>query len=288
VNYIEFISVHFGVPQIHAQGEAIVTYYPFNDYTKIHDPNNLLGAIDISLDPVKCKANSEKEKCVKFSLDHVFNEAPLHDIIRVTLVDKTRNHADVFFNDGIEVYGTSLNPPNTADIAAQDKGRGLVHLVQTDRAADLWSDQNDNTWTRNIMGSWIKLTQEEYTIPDDNVIGSNGMKRINQHFVQYAYEQEQYAMQVWDGTLIQSEIQGYIPGVTITETLRVDDLALQADMIRQIDRAKQKWDSQSIQGILDDYITTLNTSKEFGITDDAKLAENEKAKQLLYEMYGLE
>ena len=287
INHIEFVSVHFGVPQIHAQGEAIITYYPFNDYTKIHDPNNLLGEIDISLDPVKCKANSEKERCVKFSLDHSFNEAPMHDIVRVTIADKTRNHADVFFNDGIEVYGDSLNPPNTASIAAQGNDRGLIHLTQTDRTQELWIDQEQNIWTKNIMGNFFQVTPNKYTSVNDDSVSSQGYDRIQPIFRAYMEDQELFAMQVWDGTLILSDIPDYIPDVARTETLKINDPILQDEIIYQIQLAEQLWDSQSIQRILDDYIPTLYTTQELGITDEDLMIEMQKANQLLEELYYL-
>lgn len=205
VNDIEFVSVHFGVPQIHAQGEAIVTYYPSYDYTKIHDPENLLDIVDISLEPVKCKANSEKVSCAGFSFEHSFNEAPIHDIVRVTLADKTKNHSDVFFNDGVQVFGESLNTPETIQIAAQGKDRGLVKLTQTDRENDLWIDQYDNTWTRNMMGGWLKESPNEFLKLDDNSIGSNGYKRMHMHYSTYKMGQELIAKQIWDSSIIQSE-----------------------------------------------------------------------------------
>ena len=239
MNYIEFISVHFGVPQIHAQGEAIATYYPSLEKIKIHDPNNLLDNIDIKMDSVKCKEIDDKESCVKFSFEHSFNEAPLHDIVRVTLADKTRNHSDVFFNDGIEVYGESLNPPDMVSIASQGKERGLVHLTQIDRANDVWIDQYENKWTRNLMGGWIKQSFDEFAHPDDGPIGMNGYKRTHPHFDAYLKGQELYAKQVWDGVLIQSQIPDFIPDEPRTETLRSENPQLQADKLAQIEQAKQ-------------------------------------------------
>lgn len=268
MNALKFVSVHFGVPQINAQGEAIVTYYPTTGEMKVYDPNNLLGEVDISLKPVKCKDTSDKESCVNVSLDHTFNEAPLHDIVRVTVADKKLNHADVFFNDGVEVFGDSLNPANTAQIAAHGSDRGIVELTQIDRALEIWTDQNDNTWTKNSMGTFIQQPLEEFVHPDDNPVGKNGYKRINPHFDTYKSGQELVANQIWDSNSIESQLPDSIQtpayGAILGENnpaLRINDIALQKDMLKQIERANQKLNApnQSLEdfGIFIEFSYTL-------------------------------
>ena len=185
------------------------------------------------------------------------------------------------------------------------------------------------------MGAWLKQPTTEFVHPDDNSVGVNGYKRSHMHYSTYMMGQELYAKQIWDGTLIQSELpdairtEPYGPMLGINDpTLRINDIALQKDIIRQIDRAEriwdsqsiqgvmggyiptphtskelriidedlrmemqkaeQKWDSQSIQNTLDDYTTTVYTPKELRATDADLRIEIQKAKQLLYELYGVQ
>jgi len=238
---IRVIGTHFGVPNVGATGEAIVLYSPnLNVPLEVVDPNNLVNVLSIpTITRVPCNSNSYRDDCLLFTLEHSFNDAPISNIVRVTIVDSDGRYATVHFNEGIQVVGESLNPPVTETIVIQGKPPQLVEITQVDRFNNLWQDPNENIWTQNLYGNWIKLTVDEYVIPIDPV-GSNGYERVHTYFAMYKIGQELYAKQIWDSSEIQSELPDYTAWQPKPQpTLRADDADLQSMIQSEVDIAEE-------------------------------------------------
>ena len=141
-------------------------------------------------------------------MEHSFNQRTITNIVRVTIIDNDGRSATVYFNEGIQIIGESLNEPVTENIVLQGKPPQIIQITQIDREFDLWQDDNESIWTRNSFDHWIKLTIEEYVMPID-ATGFGGYERIHPNFAMYKMGQELYAKQIWDGDSIQSQIPDY-------------------------------------------------------------------------------
>ncbi len=163
IDNIKAIRVAFGVPEIGQfyNGETIVEYNPngiIGPQVNVIDKNNLLDNVEIKTWTTSCNDSETSPDCLMFSMVHMFREAPLANIVGITVSDKTRNAAQFYFNHGIEVEGDSLNPPVTATIPQHTRSGGIIQLTQIDRGDDIWMDENENIWTKNSYNTCFNLT----------------------------------------------------------------------------------------------------------------------------------
>jgi len=176
IDNIKGIRVAFGVPEVGSfyNGETIIEYYPnsiVGPQVNVIDKNHLLDVVKIKAWKTNCNDSETSPDCLMFRMDHIFREAPLANVIGITVSDKTRNGAQFYFNNGIEVEGDSLNPPKTVTIPLHTRPGGSILLTQIDRGNEIWIDENENIWTKNSYDTWFKLT------PDEGVL--NVMTRLN-------------------------------------------------------------------------------------------------------------
>lgn len=210
VNSINAIRVAFGVPQIGElyNSEVIVEYYP-NDILgpqlNVIDENHLLDNVKIRTWPTSCSESDIETSCLMFRMEHMFREAPIDNVVGISVSDKTLNPAQFYFNDGVKVEGDSLNPPQTATIPLHTKLGNNMMLTQIDRANQIWVDEQNNIWTKNSYNTWFKITPDTEIEIDVDPVSKHGIQRDHAFFETYKSGQELLANQIWNGAEIQSE-----------------------------------------------------------------------------------
>jgi len=257
---------------------------------EVRDIDNILNAISASWVPTDCISNSGAGGCHLFTFSHSFNNNPLSPIIGITVVDALGNAAYTFINEGIDVYGDSLNPPATAAVVLQGKPPQIVEIIQIDRVNNLWEDPNENIWTQNSMGNWMQLTQTEYVRIIDDAVGSAGYERIHPNFAMYKMGQEMIAQQIWDGSAIQSELADSKPMILVP----FDD-SLNDRMLAEVAEAELQWDGSLIQKTLGGTVLTVYPYDVVVVEQSndprmliALLDEEVKASKLFNQYYRIE
>ena len=144
-----------------------------------NDPNNLL--MDVS---ATGKSNG---KIMEITFNFAFREPMDKSKIGVVVWDHDRRSRTIYFNEGIEVVGESLNPPEIIRIL-DEKG----HPVQiTMTGKDEGIDENGNIWTHN--SPWTKQIKPVDNIPEP--VGNHGFDRNHNMFDSYKNSQAQSAQE---------------------------------------------------------------------------------------------
>ena len=144
-----------------------------------NDPNNLL--MDVS---ATGKSNG---KIMEITFNFAFREPMDKSKIGVVVWDHDRHSRTIYFNEGIEVVGESLNPPEIIRILDE---RGYpVQITMTGK--DEGIDENGNIWTHN--SPWTKQIKPVDNIPEP--IGNHGFDRNHNMFDSYKNAQIQTAQE---------------------------------------------------------------------------------------------
>lgn len=148
------------------------------------DPEHALENIKIESKTAKCSSTSF-EDCLVLTIYHTFR-APLEfNIVGTNVWDEKRNSWQNYFNDGIEITGKSINPPE--QVTAFDR-IGYVHTL-TIFDKNFAIDENGNTWNK-INNIW---TTEFKTKQIQDQITSHGINRHSTLFPAYIKEQQTFA-----------------------------------------------------------------------------------------------
>ena len=246
---IRSVRIAFGVPEIGKlyQGETIVEYYPneiIGSQLNVIDKKNLLDKVSITTEKTNCNSGEFSPTCTLLRMEHMFREAPLANVVGISLADQTRNGVQFYFNDGIGVDGESLNPPQTATISlANKKDATQIQLTQIDRGENLWVDEQENVWFQNSFGSWIKITRDDGVVITSKPIAQNGIDRNHPAFNTYKSGQELLATQIWNS----GEIQSILPdsfAVEFDGINRMEDPQLQKTILKEIQKAQQIYEQK--------------------------------------------
>ena len=241
---IRSVRIAFGVPEIGKfyQGETIVEYYPneiIGSRINVVDKNNLLDKVGITTEKTNCNSSDNSPTCTLLTLEHMFREAPLANVVGISLSDDIRNAAAFFFNDGIDVDGESLNPPQTATISLGDKkDTPQIQLTQIDRGENLWVDEQNHLWSKNSFGTWFKITPDERAVIKADSVAKNGIDRNHGLFTMYKAGQELIATQIWNSAEVQSQV-GDSSTIEFEGISRMDNPEIQKAMLDEIKKAEQ-------------------------------------------------
>ena len=144
-----------------------------------NDPNNLL--MDVS---ATGKSNG---KIMEITFNFAFREPMDKSKIGVVVWDQDRHSRTIYFNEGIEVVGESLNPPEIIRIL--DERGHPVQITMTGK--DEGIDENGNIWIHN--SPWTKQIKPVDNIPEP--IGNHGFDRNHNMFDSYKNSQAQSAQE---------------------------------------------------------------------------------------------
>ncbi len=139
----------------------------------------------------------------------------------INAIDFNLRYQITYLNEGLEITGNPLNPPQT-DYMSSGKD-GLVQMIRFDKFDNLWVDPSgikydefDNLWvdpsgivyTRNEVGSWFRLSP--YTI-ENNDPPWKVMTRYHDEFSKLIEYERKRATQIFDGSLLLKELPDYTP-----------------------------------------------------------------------------
>jgi hypothetical protein len=137
-------EIAFGIPEVgyYQDAEALVEVHYDWDKTILElvvvQDTEVLDVLSVSTDQVECRSDSDA-MCYQTNLTIKFNE-PLKDkVYAVKAFDMTRRTMmPHYFNEGINIFGDSLNPMLTMQIASTEKFEGLITITQTEKYSNLW------------------------------------------------------------------------------------------------------------------------------------------------------
>ena len=200
-NGLRSLGIAFGVPSIGAplsSAEAQIRVDLARDYdvpstyvvenVEYINENNVIGqSATFEISRVKCLPTDERLDCVLLNINDVlFREQLYHEPFVISAMDSNRYATVHFMNDGILVYGDSMNEAPVHDLTTKlAHQRDLVQLTltRTDKLSDVWTDQYGHTWTKNSFGTWSYVEIPKITVRpsctdiDDRVCEAFGKKR---------------------------------------------------------------------------------------------------------------
>jgi len=136
----------FGITQVgdYQNAETVIEVHydwdkTISDVVIVQDTEVIdVSTLRVSTDQVQCRSDSD---AVCYQTDFIlkFNE-PLKDkVYAVKAFDMQRRiMMPHYFNDGISVFGESVNPMLTMQIVGTEKFEGLVTITQTEKYSNLW------------------------------------------------------------------------------------------------------------------------------------------------------
>jgi len=149
-----------------------------------NDPDNLL--MDVS---ATGKSNG---KIMEITFNFAFREPMDKSKIGVVVWDHDRRSRTIYFNEGIEVVGESLNPPEIIRILDEKGYPVLITMTSKDEGID----EDGNIWAHN--SPWIKQIKPVDNTPaheNPEPVGSHGFDRSHNMFDSYKNFQAQSAQE---------------------------------------------------------------------------------------------
>ena len=122
-----------------------------------------------------------ESECYQLQLTNIlFREAPLFEKIAIIATDASHRSQTTYLNEGFDISGPSFNPDVTESVfikkSNQDDGKHTT-FTQTDKANNLWIDENGVEYQRNSVGSWFRLSPVE--MPSCELKMKNILERHN-------------------------------------------------------------------------------------------------------------
>ncbi len=171
-NGLRSFNIGFGMPGIGSPlnaAEAQINVNLIRDYSinstymidsvEYSNENRVIGEdATFEISRVKCLPTDENNLCVRLNIDGVlFRETLYDEPFAINALDSKRRGTTHYMNEGLLVYGDSLNVPPTHELSERHSNQGdavKLHLTRTDKLADVWTDQLGHQWTKNAFGTW--------------------------------------------------------------------------------------------------------------------------------------
>ncbi len=171
-NGLRSFNIGFGMPGIGSPlnaAEAQINVNLIRDYSinstymidsvEYSNENRVIGEdATFEISRVKCLPTDENNLCVRLNIDGVlFRETLYDEPFAINALDSKRRGTTHYMNEGLLVFGDSLNVPPTHELSERHSNQGdavKLHLTRTDKLADVWTDQLGHQWTKNAFGTW--------------------------------------------------------------------------------------------------------------------------------------
>ncbi len=211
---VKVMEFDFGIPVVGEahNSEVMIQIWLDNELkvtkTDVLQKENLVDkkSLRVSASETNCSVLDIGKNCIQVVAKIIFLEQPFNDIFAIKAIDNNRRVQTTYLNEGLDVTGNSLNPPDTA-LMAQGKN-GLVLMTQIDKFENLWQDPDGLFYTTNSFDSWIRLSP--YVI-EDNDPTWNVMTRYNDKFILLKEFEANRAIGVFDSSEIQSVLPDFKP-----------------------------------------------------------------------------
>jgi len=186
---IEHVEIAFGLDSKEYASQSdnkIIWTQNFRGEQSIieNDSDNLL--MDVSA------AGESNGKILEVTFNFAFREPMDKSKIGVVIWDHDRRSRTIYFNEGIEVVGESLNPPEIITIL-DEKGYP-VQITMTGKSEGI--DEDGNIWTHNSPWTKQKMSVDK-TLAHENPepVGNHGFDRSHNMFDSYKNSQAQTAQE---------------------------------------------------------------------------------------------
>ncbi len=171
-NGLRSFNIGFGLPGVGSPlnaAEAQINVNLIRDYSinstyridsvEYSNENRVIGEdATFEISRVQCLPADNNELCVRLSIDGVlFRETLYDEPFAINALDSKRRGTTHYMNEGLLVFGDSLNAPPTHELSERHSNQGdavKLHLTRTDKLADVWTDQLGHQWTKNAFGTW--------------------------------------------------------------------------------------------------------------------------------------
>jgi len=166
-----------GKDQIISDSKAMIEVDFARDGTQtvnIVDPENTLDNVSVTTDKVAC--NGGPTQCLEITINHTFREPLDFNIVATNVWDYSRQSWQNYYNHGIEVVGTSMNPAKQYDGINQGN---IYHLTETGKNTAV--DEFGDSWTFQY-GIWMKDYIKQDRIQDGETIVFD---RMHSDFAEY-------------------------------------------------------------------------------------------------------
>ena len=186
---IEHVEIAFGLDSKEYASQSdnkIIWTQNFRGEQSIieNDSDNLL--MDVSA------AGESNGKILEVTFNFAFREPMDKSKIGVVVWDQDKRSRTIYFNEGIEVVGESLNPPEIISII-DEKGYP-VRITMTGKSEGI--DEDGNIWTHNSPWTKQKMSVDK-TLAHENPepVGNHGFDRSHNMFDSYKNSQAQTAQE---------------------------------------------------------------------------------------------
>ena len=116
-------------------------------------------------------------------------------------------------NDGIVIFGDSLNPMLTRQIPGIEKGEGLITITQVEKYSDLWIAEDGRIFEMYVESDSFRLVNQSYERYIDSGMVKN---RTHSAYSNWLVWQEKGATKIFDSSLIQGSDMGFTPAPVST------------------------------------------------------------------------
>ena len=165
-NYLEWLQIGFGIDGIGDplnEAESLTTIYLNFDKTLDRvltvEKHTLVDIPRVNVTMVNC-GHTEQE-CYLLDIDFIYRDQQKNNVIGIEAVDRDRNNAIHYINDGILIVGESMNAPLEQQTSASKGGAfypqrdGTVTLTLVDYKNDLWQDEHGYMWSTTHYGPYM-------------------------------------------------------------------------------------------------------------------------------------
>lgn len=101
----------------------------------------------------------------------------------------------------------------------------------------MWSDENQNIWTRNLSDTWIKLTPQELQVIQNKY--QKVMTRGNSYFEILTEQEKIDALKIFNSQEIQSQLPDSFETIFIVKLLKSENPILKSQMQNESDKASE-------------------------------------------------
>ena len=209
-------EIAFGITAVgdYANAEALIeVHYDWDktilDVKVVQDTEVIdVSTLNVSTDQVKCRSDADAI-CYQTDFYLKFNE-PLKDkVYAVKAFDMTRRTLmPHYFNEGINIFGDSLNPMLTIQLASTEKFEGLITITQIEKYSNIWTTEDGRIFDAD---NYFSQTNKVYQKGSNDGRGSLILQQIKDG-------QAYLASQLYfDSSLIQGVDGGFIPAIVDTD-----------------------------------------------------------------------
>jgi len=197
----------FGIPKVgeYNDAEALVEVHYNYDKTieeiKIIQNSGVINESSLfaTTNQVSCDDDGSM-KCYSTELKFIFDEPLKDDVMAINSIDFSRRSMHpTFLNEGINVFGDSLTPSNTLQIAGTEKYEGLITVTQSEKYSDLWIAEDGRIFEMFGESDSFKLVNRE--------IDGTMNDRVSDELKQWT---QKNALSVFDSAGVQGSDKGFV------------------------------------------------------------------------------